>query len=163
MTKRPTLSRLDTTTSLSISIVQESLKDSKSGALTETGGKSSLTRMSTSSIGKTRNALMLVETKMRKEHQSLYTRDTMVTTKDGQLSILMKPRRSQPRDSAKISDSTSTDHSTWSQDFHSTELQNLLVPTISPLRDGERMLKHNNGGSIMRRRLLEIITGRTMA
>ena len=43
--------------------------------------------------------------------------DTMVQTKDGQLSILINPRRSQLQDSIEISDSISIDHSLLNLNF----------------------------------------------
>jgi len=81
------------------------------------GGKSSHMKMSTSSTGRARNALMLQETRTLKELQFKYGTDTTVTIKDGKFSILTKQRRLQLKDSVKNTDSISTDHSTLSQDF----------------------------------------------
>jgi hypothetical protein len=51
---------------------------------------------STSSIGKTRNALMLMEEKMRKEDQSLFGTDTTERTNNGK-SSMRRIRRKLPR------------------------------------------------------------------
>jgi len=126
------------------------------------GGKSSHTRMNTSSTGRAENASMLQEAKMRKELQLLYITNTTVTTKDGLYFMLIKPTRLQLKDSAKTSDSTSTDHSTLSQDSHSRELLSATVLTTSGLEDIERTSLHNNTSSIMSPRLLDLNNGRTM-
>jgi len=63
----------------------------------------------------------------------------------------------------KISDSTSTDHSTLSQDFQCKELFKLKEATTSLSTDGLRTELLNNGGSIHFLRPLEVNTGRTTA
>ena len=72
--------------------------------------------MNTSSTGRTRNALMFMEEKMRKEEKSSHGIDTMVPIRDGRSSILMKLNQFQRKVSMKSSDSMLTDHSTLSQD-----------------------------------------------
>jgi len=59
--------------------------------------------------------------------------------------------------------STSTDHSTWFQNFHSTELLRCLVELTWFSRDGETTRDNNNSGSMRRPRLSETTTGRTTA
>jgi len=61
------------------------------------------------------------------------------------------------------SDSTSTDHSTLSQSFHSTELLRCLVEPTWSSRDGERTNDNNNSGSMRSPRPSETTTGRTTA
>jgi len=126
------------------------------------GGKSSHTRMNTSSTGRAENASMLQEAKMRKELQLLYITNTTVTTKDGLYFTLIKPTRLQLKDSAKTSDSTSTDHSTLSQDSHSRELLNRSQPTTWSSRDGERTSLDSNSSSMKRPRHSDPSNGRTM-
>jgi len=53
----------------------------------------------------------------------------------------------------------STDHSTLSPNFHSTELLSATVPTTSGSRDGETMLEHNNGTSMESLRPSRTTTG----
>jgi len=89
----------------------------KSGALTQDGGKSSPIKMSTSSIGRIRNALMLLEAKMLKVELLLLGRDTMVLIRDGRSSILTRQKALKPRELMKTSDGMSIDHSTWYPDF----------------------------------------------
>jgi hypothetical protein len=62
------------------------------------GGRSSLIKMNTSSIGRTRNALTFLEARMLKLIQSLYGTDTMVTTRDGKLSMLTKHQQFQKKE-----------------------------------------------------------------
>jgi len=79
--------------------------------------------------------------------------------KDGKSSIWMKLRLSRLRVSTKTLDSTSTDHSTSSPSFHSTECSNAMELTMSGSRDGETMLKLNNGTLIVFQRLSRTTTG----
>jgi len=67
------------------------------------------------------DALMSTEVKMLKDKKFKYTIDTMEPIKDGRFFTLTKRQRLKPRDSMKNSVSISTDHSTSSQSFHSTE------------------------------------------
>jgi hypothetical protein len=98
----------------------------KSGVLTLNGGKYSNSKMNTLSIGKMENALMFLVERILKDKKLLPGRDTMEPIKDGKLFMLILLRL-KPRDSMKNSDSTSTDHSTLSLNFHSTELLRCTV------------------------------------
>jgi hypothetical protein len=60
---------------------------------------------------------MLLETKILKDNQLLSGEDIMDGTKDGESSMLIKPRRSQERDGTTNSASISIDNSTLDQDF----------------------------------------------
>jgi hypothetical protein len=109
------------------------------------------------------SVLMLVETLIKKDKLLSIIADTMVLIRDGRFSILIRKLRQRPRDSTKSSASTSTDHSTLSQNSHSTELLRCLVEPTWSLRDGERT-RDNNSSSLMRlQRPLETTTGRTIA
>jgi len=77
-------------TNHSISKVLENKRTSKCGPLTVDGGKSSNIRKTTSSILVTSCALMSLEPRMLKARMYKSGRDTMVPTKDGRSSILMK-------------------------------------------------------------------------
>jgi hypothetical protein len=55
---------------------------------------------------------MSLEAKMSKETQLEYTKTIMEPTRNGRLSILIRPQRMRLRDSMKNSVSTSIDHST---------------------------------------------------
>jgi hypothetical protein len=107
---------------------------------------------------------MLLVVKMKKAKQLLSTTrmETRITmpTKDGRLFILTRPQPSELRDSTRNSASISTDHSILDQDFHSRELLNATVPTMSGSRDGERMLLLNNGTSMRSQRPSRTTTGR---
>jgi hypothetical protein len=83
--------------------------------------------------------------------------------KSGKSYILTKLRRLRLRDLMKNLASTSTDHSTWSLSFHSTELLRCLVEPTWFSRDGERTPDNNNSGSMKSPRLSETTTGRTIA
>jgi hypothetical protein len=72
---------------------------------------------------------------------------------------LIKLKLSKPRESTRTSVSMSTDHSTLSPNFHSTELLNATVPTMSGSRDGETTLKPNNGTSMESQRPSRTTTG----
>jgi len=85
---------------------------------------------------------------------------SLLQTKDGELSILTRPKRLLLKDSMKSSDSMSTDHSTLSQDFQCKELLSALVQAKSPSRDGERMLLLKHGSSIQYPRQSDLTTGR---
>jgi hypothetical protein len=60
---------------------------------------------------------MLPETKMLKDKQLLSGRDTTDGTKDGELSIKTRLKRSEVKDGMLNLDSTLPDHSTSDQDF----------------------------------------------
>jgi hypothetical protein len=66
---------------------------------------------------KTAKYLMFQEEKIRKDKLVLSTRDMVVPTKDGRLSILTKLLMSQLKDLTKNSVCTSVDHSTLYPDF----------------------------------------------
>jgi hypothetical protein len=55
--------------------------------------------------------------------------------------------------------SISTDHSTLSQNFHSIELLNATVPTMSGSRDGETTQDNNSGSSMKSLRPSRTTTG----
>jgi hypothetical protein len=80
--------------------------------------------------------------------------------KDGELSTLTKLRRYHLRDLTKSLVSTLTDHSILSQSFHSTELLNATVPTMSGSEDGETTLLANNGSSMELPRQSGVSNGR---
>ena len=139
----------------------EKLPACKSGALTQVGSNYSSMRTTCLRTLLKIKYLMLLELKMKKVNQFRYTRHMANKTKNGMSDISMKPRN-KPRDSTVNSVSTSTDHSTSDQECQCKESWNLLVPTMSPLRDGERMFQHNNGGSIKNQRPSIHNNGRTM-
>jgi hypothetical protein len=85
-------------------------------APTQNGGRSSDSKDNTSSTSKTRRQLMSSRIRMLKDKRLLSGRDTMDSTKDGELSILTRRVRAQPRVTTKTSDSTLVDHSTSDQD-----------------------------------------------
>jgi hypothetical protein len=93
--------------------------------------------------------------KMLKVKKSKYGIDTMVLTKNGRFSILTRRLRLKLRVSTRNSDSTSTDHSILSLNFHSTELLRCTVTLMCGSRDGEIMLHSNSGGSMKSQRLSE--------
>jgi len=74
---------------------------------------------------------MLKVERTKKEEKLESGTITEASTKNGMLSILIKPRIFRPRASLKTSDSTSTDHSISSPNFHSEELQSVLELTMS--------------------------------
>jgi len=97
--------------------MQERPTRCKSGAPTQDGSRSSNIEMNTSSILEMVRHLMYMEEKMKKLGKSLPGRDTMVQTRDGRLSILIKLPRLLHQELMKTLDSTSTDHSTSNLDF----------------------------------------------
>jgi hypothetical protein len=113
----------------------------------ETGGKSSSMKVRCSSTSKMVEFLMFLETKTLKDNKSLSTRDMEETTRDGKYSTLIRQRLCQAKASAKNTDSTSTDHSTSSQDFHSRELLKETEAT-SHSEDGERTNNNKYGSSM---------------
>ena len=131
----------------------------KSGALTQDGSRSSSTRTSNLSTGRAAKSLTLKEARMRKVKQLEFGVTTEESTKNGKSSILTKQRDLKPRESAKISDSISTDHSTLSLNFHSLECLSATVPTMSGSRDGEITLEPNNGTSMESQRPSRTTTG----
>jgi hypothetical protein len=136
----------------------------KSIAPTQDGSRSLFSHKSTSVTSKKQiDVLMLMQTKMLKVRKSLSIEDTMVPIKDGKFFILTQRKRLRQRDSMKNLDSISIDHSTWSQNFHSIELLNVLEPTMLSSRDGERMLLNNNSTLMRFQRPLDPRHGRTMA
>jgi hypothetical protein len=72
---------------------------------------------------------MSLETKTKKLDQLSSMAKTMASTKNGKLSILITRVRVHLRDSMKISDSKSADHSTSDQDSQCKESSKVLVPT----------------------------------
>jgi hypothetical protein len=73
-------------------------------------------KVNTSSIGRTEKHLMSQVQRMLKVKLLLFTRNIMVLTRNGELSILTKLMDHNRKDLRKTSDSTATDHSTLSQD-----------------------------------------------
>jgi DNA-binding transcriptional regulator YiaG len=112
-----------------------------------------------SSTSKTIEYLMLAETKMLKDNQSLFTRDMVVLTRDGRSSILIRLKMSKMKDMKRTSDSTSTDHSISDQDFQCKELQNAQETEHSSRRDIERMPSNNSLSSMESARHLRTSTG----
>jgi hypothetical protein len=112
-----------------------------------------------SSIGQTRRYLTLEEAKMKKDKllESGVTMDLLL--KSGKFCMLIKLIKIELRASTRSSDFISTDHSTSDQDFHSKELLNAMVPTMSGSRDGEIMLEINNGTSMKFQRPSRTTTG----
>ena len=134
----------------------------KFGAPTKIGIKFSSSRMSTSSILKTRNLLMSSKQKMKKVKESKFMAKTMELTRDGRFCMLMNKRRLQLKVKVKNSVLKSIEHSTSSPDYQCTELLNVKEPTTFGLRDIERMLLHNSSTSTMSPRLSDHNNGRTM-
>jgi hypothetical protein len=85
-----------------------------------------------------------------KVKQSVFGVTTIeVKIRPGQFSILTKQRDHKLRVSTKTLVFTSTDHSTLSQNSHSTELLSATVPTTFGLEDGDTMLEPSNGSSMV--------------
>jgi hypothetical protein len=99
------------TTDHLISRALEEPDNCRLGTPTQDGGKSSYSKVSTSATSKIKEFLILKEERIKKVKTLLSTRDIMVLTRDGRLSILTNPRMSQLRDSTKSSVCTSADHS----------------------------------------------------
>ena len=162
--KNHTPSRLNITTNLSISnhLVRPTI--CKSGAPTHSGSRSSSIKETTSSMSvRTKRSSLSVETMIKMEQRLLLLKWEKDRTNNGMLSILIKPINSRPRDSMRNSDSTSIDHSTWSQDSHFTESLKLSVPTTWYKRDTPRVELHNNSSSMKRPRPSDPSNGRTTA
>jgi hypothetical protein len=77
---------------------------------------------------------MFIKTKMLKDNKLLSGTDTMVLTKDGELSILTKHPKKDLLDMTENTDSISIEHSTSDQDSQCGELLKLF-PTISDSED----------------------------
>jgi hypothetical protein len=101
--------------------VQEELTTCKFGAQTQDGSKSSFMLMNISVILKTRNALMLLEAKMKKDKKFKSMEEPTMQTKDGRSSIKINMKRFQPRVSIKSLVLRLTDHSILSQTSQSIE------------------------------------------
>jgi len=138
---------------------QEEPLTCKSGALTLTGGNYSNMRMVISSTGPT--VKLSMPNQIQKVNQlSLQTLETLYL-KNGRLSILTKLMPLQQRESIKISDSMSTDHSTLSQDFQWRESLKPLVPTTWSSRDTSREELPNNSTLTQSPRQSDLNNGRT--
>jgi hypothetical protein len=74
-------------------------------------------KVDNSSISTTRKLLMYMVTEMKKQERSLSGEDTMVQTRDGQLSILIRLLRNKLLDTPKNGATISADHSISDQDF----------------------------------------------
>jgi len=112
----------------------------KSGLPTQDGSKYSDTRTTNSSTGNQTRSSMLEEEKIKKANKLVFGVTTEADINNGTLFILTKQRDHKPRELARNSVSTSTDHSTLCPSFHSTELLSATVPTTSGREDGETML-----------------------
>jgi len=117
----------------------------------------------TSSTGRLERHLMSQEERMLKDKLFGSGANMVELTRDGRSSTRTNLRTSLRKELMKNSDSTSTDHSTLSQDFQCIELLKLKETTTSLSTDGLRTELLNNGGSIQYLRPLEAITGRTTA
>jgi hypothetical protein len=102
---------------------------------------------------------MSKEARMKKAKQLEYGEIKAEETNNGKLSTLIRQTRSRLKVLTKTSDSTSTDHSILSQNSHSTELLNVMVPITFGSRDGETTLKPSNGTSMESLRLSRTTTG----
>jgi len=91
-----------------------------------------------------------------------YGVNTERSTRDGTLSILIKPNQNQPRDTMRNSDSTLADHSTLFQDFQCTEFSDVTELTMLLSTDTRRDILINNSSSTKELRPLDPTTGRTM-
>jgi hypothetical protein len=134
----------------------------KSGAPTLNGSRSLSSKLTGLPTFRIISTCMFQEVKIKKANQLLYMHKLKDLNKNGRFFTLIKLLRQRPRDSMRSSDSISTDHSTLSQSFHSTELQKALEPTTLLSRDGERMFLLNSGTSMRSQRPLEATSGRTM-
>jgi hypothetical protein len=65
---------------------------------------------------------MSIKTRILKDNKLLSGRNIMDGTRDGELSMLTRPPRLDPRDMTVDLDSISIDHSSGDQDFHLEEL-----------------------------------------
>jgi hypothetical protein len=83
---------------------------------TPTGGRSSGTEDKTSSTLITERFLTFQVEKILKDKKSSSITDTTEPTRDGELSILTRRVRDEPRDLTLLGASISTDHSTSDQD-----------------------------------------------
>lgn len=79
-----------------------------------------------------------------KPHQSEWTIDRTLLTRDGRLSTRTRPQFS-PRDLMKTSALRSIDHSTSSQDCQLTEFLNIEVATTCTSSNGSWTEANNNG------------------
>jgi hypothetical protein len=130
----------------------------KSGALTLDGGNFSSTlvpRLEPLLTSKTLTEFLTLTRRTLKANQLEYSTIMEESTKDGASFMLIRDQRLRPRDLMRNSVSTSTDHSTWFLNFHSTELLRCLVEPTWFSRDGETMLDNNNSGSMKSQRLSE--------
>jgi hypothetical protein len=107
--------------------VQERLKICKSGVPTLAGSKCSSLNQANSSTGQTVRYLMLKIAKMKKDKPLVLKQTNVELINNGKYFILTRLKRQRPRDSMKSLASTSTDHSTLYQSFHSTELLKCMV------------------------------------
>jgi len=120
-------------------------------------------RVNNSSTGKITRPLMSLDLRMMKALLLVLLIVPIKRTKDGRLSILIKQKRQQLRVSTKTLVSTSTDHSTSSLSFLTTELLRCLVEPTWSSRDGERTNDNNNSSLMKSLRPSETTTGRTTA
>jgi hypothetical protein len=125
------LSRIRVTTSHSISLTQVNLITSRFGQPTQDGGNSLPMKVNSFPMSKTTRFLMLMETKTRNTETFICIRDITVQTRDGRSSMLIKLKLVSQRVWMRNSVSTETDHFTLDLDFHSRELFNVTVLTIS--------------------------------
>jgi hypothetical protein len=95
---------------------------------------------------------MFIKTKMLKDNKLLSGTDTMVLTKDGELSTLTKHPKKDHLDMTENTDSISIEHSTSDQDSQCGELLKLF-PTISDSEDSTKEEEDNKLGSLIEFRI----------
>ena len=161
--KRHWPSRLDWTTNHGTSRPQVRPKTCKYGAPTQIGGKSSsmTKRKRHLPTWLIRRYLMFQDQRMKKD-KLLLSQVAMVKSTSNGVYFTLTLSSNRPRDYTLNLDSIAADHSTLSQDSQWTESWNLLVPTISPLEDGERTLLLKLGCTTAPTRPSEATTGKTM-
>ena len=159
------LSELSWITNLGTSKAQENPTTSKSGVQIPNGGKCLLGTVSLKTSvtsKKLADVLMLVEVKMKKQEQFKFGKEMVQLPRNGQLNILIKKRKNQPREWMKTSVSISIDHSSSYQECQWRELSKWLeLPTLS-LRNTLREEKPRHSFSTVLKRLSKATTGKTI-
>ena len=111
--------------------MQEGPMTCKSGLPTQDGSRYSSTRTTNSSTGNPAKSLTSREVRMRKAMLLVFGVTMEASINNGMLFISIKQMDHKPRDLTRTLASMSTDHSTLSLNFHSTELLSATVPTTS--------------------------------
>lgn len=153
-------SKLESTTNLGTSRVQEKLLKCKSGVPIQDGGNYSDMKEDSSLTCGIIESSMFTNQRMLKPKRSLSKRDKVVRTNDGRFNILTKLPQCNQREWLVTSVSMPTDLSTSDQDSQWRELWSALVPIILLLEDGEITLRPSNGISIQSPRQLDLNNGR---